>query len=77
MRWPFAMRSSVDALERSCRLLYRQCEQEHKWGRVLADTSLEYQRQIMLLNKRLVEITDLDRTTPELMANATRARWPM
>lgn len=62
MKWPFALRSSADTLK-------RRCDELDKSAREWASLSLEHQQSILQLNRRLVEITDLDRTTPELMAN--------
>ena len=62
MRWPFALRSSVD--------LWRDRHGDLLHSATLAlKHTAEANDRVAALQKRLVEITDLDRTTPEVMAN--------
>jgi len=67
MRWPFALRSTVDALD----------------AEVVAETirrdaaesrAYEWHRRLLDAEKRLMEVIDLKRTTPEAMANIF-AEW--
>jgi|GEM_PF-3832567 len=67
MRWPFALRSTVDALDAEILVEIRR--------RDLAESrAADWYDRLSRLQKRFVEVTDLARTTPEVMANVF-AEW--
>jgi hypothetical protein len=67
MRWPFAMRSTVDA--KDAEIVAEVIRRDAAESR-----ACHWHDRLITVERRLVEITDLDRTTPEVMASVF-AEW--